>query len=135
MQRGLIAAPPDGVFGWLAPTLQTSDDDFFRLSGLDALMYTKFFLVGIKVFVVGIVVGLLFLLPVNETSSNPVVNLTDIPALSLSALPDDSPRLWSPFVCMHVMTLATIFFITRAFKTYAVSPHHKIKWINTIRKL
>ncbi len=121
MQRGLIAAPPDGIFGWLSPTLWTSDDDFFQLSGLDALMYTKFFLVGIKVFAVGVVVGLMAILPLNETSTNPVVNLTDIPQLSLSSLPDNSARLWSPFACMHVMTLATIFFVVRAFKTYTVS--------------
>jgi hypothetical protein len=42
----LTPPSPKSAFGWLWVTLKTTDEQFYRAAGLDALVYTVFFRCG-----------------------------------------------------------------------------------------
>eukprot|EP00850_Spirogloea_muscicola_P008191 SM000043S15819 [mRNA] locus=s43:323436:330226:+ [translate_table: standard] len=90
---------------WLKKALSMPEDELLEHAGLDAVVFLRFFLLGLKIFVPIAFAGLVVLVPINETdnflpelaiqNANSNFTYTNIDRLSVANVHDGSDRLWA----------------------------------------
>ena len=143
---GLWVPPPPlkltglgAIFAWLGPTLTASDAVLLESAGLDALMMTWAFRLGMQIFGPLALVGAAVLLPVTLTGDAVKTSLTGhanaaatataaVPRLGYSSfskftvtnLKPGSPRYWAFFVFMYGAAIYVCWLLRRYYRAYVV---------------
>eukprot|EP00054_Salpingoeca_dolichothecata_P014176 m.79523 g.79523 ORF g.79523 m.79523 type:complete len:798 (+) comp20860_c0_seq3:205-2598(+) len=113
---------PAGFFSWIRPLLQVTDDEYFEQAGLDALMYTLFFRMGLKLSVFCSIFGIIVLMPVNATTDEFLLDdnttVSGIDTISLSHVDEESDRMWAHWFATYLFGLAALYLIHGVYKEY-----------------
>ncbi|KAL6520411.1 hypothetical protein OROMI_032591 [Orobanche minor] len=96
-------------FKWVKRAWQTSEDELLSNSGLDAVVFMRIFIFGLKVFRFAGIVGIFILLPFNYMGTQLNMDFTDLPnksleTFSISNVDDGSNRLWIHFSAIYIFT-------------------------------
>ena len=122
------------AFAWLPPTLTASDAVLLESAGLDALMLTWTFRLGMQIFGPLAVAGLAVLLPVNLTGgavkAGVVASATagrparpgysTFSKFTMTNLAPGSPRHWASFAFMYAAAFYTCWLLRRYYRAYVV---------------
>ncbi|KAL6553030.1 CSC1-like protein hyp1 [Orobanche gracilis] len=96
-------------FKWVKRAWQTSEDELLSNSGLDAVVFMRIFILGLRVFIFAGIVGIFILLPFNYMGTQLNMDFTDLPnksleTFSISNVDDGSNRLWIHFSAIYIFT-------------------------------
>eukprot|EP00051_Salpingoeca_urceolata_P024318 m.425744 g.425744 ORF g.425744 m.425744 type:complete len:717 (+) comp20220_c0_seq3:144-2294(+) len=114
-----------GMFAWVSAVFRLTDDEIYAQSGLDALMYCKFFTYGLKVSAMCSIYGLLVLIPVYATAGNEVTidgvttEVSGIDVISLSNVAEESSRLWATFFSVFLFAGIAMYNLVDVYKSYS----------------
>ncbi|KAK7266460.1 hypothetical protein RIF29_19104 [Crotalaria pallida] len=94
--------------GWVRKAWEPSEEEFLSNSGLDAFIFMRIFIFSLKVFMVGGIIGMFVLLPINYLGSQ-LKDESDFQHKSLdiftiSNVNNGSNRLWIHFCAAYVFT-------------------------------
>jgi len=121
--------PPDlprrYCFGWMLPCLTISYDDILYYAGLDALMYIRSHYLGMKIFSVFAVYGLLVLVPLNSFGNGGELSLFNI--MTLSNISNESPKMWAHVVGIYLLTAITMWQLVIEFRCYTRLRHEFLR--------
>ncbi|TKY65146.1 CSC protein HYP1 [Spatholobus suberectus] len=94
--------------GWVRKAWETSEEEFLSTAGLDAFVFMRIFVLSLKIFTFGAIVGLLILLPINYMGSqlrdNSDFQNKSLDSFSISNVNNGSNRLWIHFFAAYVFT-------------------------------
>ncbi|KAI8973738.1 hypothetical protein BDF20DRAFT_883871 [Mycotypha africana] len=115
--------PPDlpkSFLGWIWPLLKIGDEEMLNNVGLDALLMLKFITMGIKIFGVCTIFGIIVFIPITMTSdASHIGNSTStLDRLSINIIEEDSHKLIAYLVFAYVFTLVTFFFLNQSYSRY-----------------
>ncbi|KAL9226087.1 hypothetical protein vseg_001937 [Gypsophila vaccaria] len=107
--------------GWVKRAWELSEDDLLESSGLDGVVFMRFFTFSLKVFSIAIVIGMGILLPVNFTGSQLKIDFSDLPnksldVFSISNVNNGSNRLWIHFCAAYAFTGAVCYLLYYEYK-------------------
>ncbi|KAL8471634.1 hypothetical protein ACS0TY_029042 [Phlomoides rotata] len=103
-------------FSWVKRAWQPSEDELLANSGLDAVVFMRIFIFGLRVFRFAVVVGIFLLLPFNYMGNQLNMDFTDLPnksleSFSISNVDDGSNRLWIHFSAIYVFTAVVCYLL------------------------
>ncbi|KAG2489468.1 hypothetical protein HYH03_012104 [Edaphochlamys debaryana] len=102
------------IWNWLAPLLAVSDADIVRCAGFDALVLTRVLLIGLQMFTVMTILGVLVLIPYYKTSGGTTEDAdagagkgttSRLAAITISHLPNGSSKLLLPFFFTYIFAV------------------------------
>ncbi|KAA8547958.1 hypothetical protein F0562_004387 [Nyssa sinensis] len=101
---------------WVGRAWKLSEADFLSISGLDAVVFMRIFIFGLRVFTFAGIVGIFILLPVNYTGNQLNIDFSDLQnksldSFSISNVNDGSNRLWIHFCAAYVFTAVTCYLL------------------------
>ncbi|XP_019169582.1 PREDICTED: protein OSCA1 [Ipomoea nil] len=97
---------------WMPEALKMPEPELIDHAGLDSAVYLRIYLLGLKIFVPIALLSWAVLVPVNWTNSTlKDSNLTysNIDKLSISNIPQGSPRFWAHIVMAYAFTFWTCY--------------------------
>ncbi|KAK4513964.1 transport between ER and Golgi ATPase protein [Mucor velutinosus] len=120
MKRHKPPELPTSLFGWIWPLIKISDEDMLTNVGLDALLMLKFVTMGIKIFAVCTVFGIIVFVPITMTSDYTHLGNATSPLdrLSISVIEQDSKKFIAYLVFAYFFTFVTFFFLNRNYNDY-----------------
>lgn len=97
---------------WIPDALKMPEPELIDHAGLDSAVYLRIYLLGLKIFIPIAFLALSVLVPVNWTNhtlrdSNLTYN--EIDKLSISNIPERSPRFWTHIVMAYAFTFWTCY--------------------------
>ncbi|KAL3624156.1 CSC1-like protein hyp1 [Castilleja foliolosa] len=103
-------------FKWVKRAWQPSEDELMSNSGLDAVVFMRIFIFGLRVFRFAVVVGIFILLPFNYMGNQLNIDFTDLPnksleTFSISNVDDGSNRLWIHFSAVYIFTAVVCYLL------------------------
>ncbi|GFP91757.1 CSC1-like protein hyp1 [Phtheirospermum japonicum] len=103
-------------FKWVKRAWQPSEDELMLNSGLDAVVFMRIFIFGLRVFRFAGVVGIFILLPFNYMGNQLNIDFTDLPnksleTFSISNVDDGSNRLWIHFSAVYIFTAVVCYLL------------------------
>ncbi|KAM1562390.1 hypothetical protein PS1_005225 [Malus domestica] len=110
---------------WMPAALRMPEPELIDHAGLDSAVYLRIYLIGLKIFVPIAFLAWAVLVPVNYTNITldleKIKNVTssDIDKLSISNIPDKSPRLFSHIVMAYVFTVWTCYVLLKEYEIVA----------------
>eukprot|EP00047_Mylnosiga_fluctuans_P021995 m.111903 g.111903 ORF g.111903 m.111903 type:complete len:645 (-) comp9099_c0_seq3:778-2712(-) len=115
-------------FGWILDALRWDDDSVYAVAGLDALLYTSFFRLGLYVFSACSIFGIIVLIPVNyygdacnkEANATGCVPYDGLDSISLTNIRSTDDRLWAHWLSAYIFVGIALYFIDR-FYTHFIS--------------
>ncbi|KAK6155062.1 hypothetical protein DH2020_009310 [Rehmannia glutinosa] len=101
---------------WVKRAWQPSEDELLLKSGLDAVVFMRIFIFGLKVFRFAVIIGILILLPFNYMGNQLNIDFTDLPnksleTFSISNVDDGSNRLWIHFSAVYIFTAVVCYLL------------------------
>lgn len=120
MKRHKPPELPTSLFGWIWPLIKISDEDMLTNVGLDALLMLKFVTMGIKIFAVCTIFGIIVFVPITMTSDYTRLGNETSPLdrLSISVIEPDSNKIIAYLIFAYVFTFVTFFFLNRNYNNY-----------------
>ncbi|KAL9547183.1 hypothetical protein MBANPS3_006283 [Mucor bainieri] len=120
MKRHKPPELPTSLFGWIWPLIKISDEDMLTNVGLDALLMLKFVTMGIKIFGVCTIFGIIVFIPITMTSDYTHLGNETSPLdrLSISIIENDSNKIIAYLIFAYVFTFVTFFFLNRNYNDY-----------------
>ncbi|RCH98931.1 hypothetical protein CU098_010834, partial [Rhizopus stolonifer] len=109
---------PNSYFGWIIPLFKISTEELLLNIGLDAVLMLQFLLMGIKIFGICSLFGVVVLIPISVTSAGNNQNLTAVDKIAVTAVPDGSHKLIAYLVFAYFVTFVTFFFLTQSYYSY-----------------
>ncbi|XP_044461629.1 calcium permeable stress-gated cation channel 1-like [Mangifera indica] len=111
---------------WMPDALKMPEPELIEHAGLDSAVYLRIYLVGLKIFVPIALLAWAVLVPVNFTNSTldaaaelSHVTASDIDKLSISNIPQKSPRFWAHIVMAYVFTFWTCYVLMKEYEKVA----------------
>ncbi|CAM6040397.1 unnamed protein product [Sphagnum compactum] len=128
-------------FSWVAAALRMPEENLIEHAGLDSVVYLRIYLLGLKVFVPMTIIGMVVLVTVNvgagflddnattqsttSTNTNGTASSSNttqlvfsgIDKLSISNIPDGSPRLWCHLIVSYIFTAWTCYMLYLEYRT------------------
>ncbi|EPS71647.1 hypothetical protein M569_03112, partial [Genlisea aurea] len=101
---------------WIKEAWMPSEDELLLHCGLDAVVFMRIFVFGLRVFRFAVIIGVFILLPFNYLGNQLNVDLTNLPnksleAFSISNVDDGSSRLWIHFAAVYVFTAVVCYLL------------------------
>ncbi|KAI3452270.1 hypothetical protein Pfo_008935 [Paulownia fortunei] len=101
---------------WVKRAWQPSEDELLSNSGLDAVVFMRIFIFGLRVFRFAGIVGIFILLPFNYMGNQLNIDFTDLPnksleTFSISNVDDGSNRLWIHFSAVYIFTAVVCYLL------------------------
>ncbi|OAD07867.1 hypothetical protein MUCCIDRAFT_135153, partial [Mucor lusitanicus CBS 277.49] len=120
MKRHKPPELPTSLFGWIWPLIKISDEDMLTNVGLDALLMLKFVTMGIKIFAVCTIFGIIVFVPITMTSDYAHLGNETSPLdrLSITVIEQDSNKIIAYIIFAYVFTFVTFFFLNRNYNDY-----------------
>ncbi|KAG1454548.1 hypothetical protein G6F56_007294 [Rhizopus delemar] len=118
MKRHKPPELPNSYFGWIIPLFKISTEELLLNIGLDAVLMLQFLLMGIKIFGICSLFGVVVLIPISVTSAGNNQNLTAVDKIAVTAVPDGSHKLIAYLVFAYFVTFVTFFFLTQSYYSY-----------------
>lgn len=120
MKRHKPPELPKSLFGWIWPLLKINDEEMLANVGLDALLMLKFVTMGIKIFGVCTIFGLVVFIPITMTSdySHLGNTTTALDRVSISVIESDSNKIIAYLVFAYVFTFITFYFLNQNYNDY-----------------
>ncbi|CAN4101209.1 unnamed protein product [Withania somnifera] len=114
---------------WMPAALKMPEQELICHAGLDSAVYTRIYLLGLKIFVPITVLSFAVLVPVNWTSGETLDHIEDltfsnIDKLSISNIPSGSKRFWAHVVMAYVYTFWTFYILYKEYKTVSTMRLH-----------
>lgn len=113
---------PKGFFSWIKPLIGVEEEVVFTNSGLDALIYVKFFARLFKLFLCGSVIGLLLLI-VNVYGKGEQFGFG---AIAVSNVAEGSHLLVCHLVSVYAFTFICFYFLRNGYREYAKLRHRHL---------
>lgn len=108
---------------WMPDALKMPESELIEHAGLDSAVYLRIYLVGLKIFIPITFLAWTVLVPVNFTNgtlaSLSKVTYSNIDLLSISNIPDESPRFFAHIVMAYVFTFWTCYVLQREYEKVA----------------
>ncbi|KAL7100942.1 hypothetical protein ACP275_08G026200 [Erythranthe tilingii] len=103
-------------FRWVKRAWQPTEDELLSISGLDAVVFMRIFIFGLRVFRFAVIVGIFILLPFNYMGNQLNIDFTDLPnksleTFSISNVDDGSNRLWIHFSAIYIFTAVVCYLL------------------------
>ncbi|CAA0828396.1 CSC1-like protein HYP1 [Striga hermonthica] len=103
-------------FKWVKRAWQPSEDELLSNSGLDAVVFMRIFIFGLRVFRFAGIIGIFVLLPFNYMGNQLNIDFTDLPnksleTFSISNVDDGSNRLWIHFSAVYIFTAVVCYLL------------------------
>lgn len=92
-------------FGWALDDYRLSDEDTLRCIGLDSYMFLRFLRLGMRVSLVGSILGIIVLIPIYVTGNATGPQTQEFSSITLAHVEQGSPRLWASAVCWTLFIL------------------------------
>ncbi|KAL8130235.1 hypothetical protein V2J09_019390 [Rumex salicifolius] len=130
-QRGLLANKFVNLdvwsyikfLNWMPDALRMPESDLIEHAGLDAAVFLRIYLTGLKIFIPITVLALAILVPVNLTNNTlaSIARLTysNIDKLSISNVPLGSQRLWIHIIMAYVFSFWTCYVLYKEYEIIA----------------
>ncbi|KAI7868344.1 hypothetical protein BDF14DRAFT_1881133 [Spinellus fusiger] len=119
MKRHRPPELPSSFFGWLIPLIKISEEELLDKVGLDAVVLLQFLVMGIKIFGICSVFGLLVLVPIStQTGNTSDPNITAIGRLSITAIQESSNYLIAYLLITYLFTFIVFIFLQRNYESY-----------------
>ncbi|GAN04213.1 DUF221-domain-containing protein [Mucor ambiguus] len=120
MKRHKPPELPTSLFGWIWPLIKISDEEMLTNVGLDALLMLKFVTMGIKIFAVCTLFGIIVFIPITMTSDyTHLGNVTSpLDRISISVIEDGSNKIIAYLIFAYFFTFVTFFFLNRNYNDY-----------------
>ncbi|PIN03358.1 hypothetical protein CDL12_24117 [Handroanthus impetiginosus] len=101
---------------WVKRAWEPSEDELLSNSGLDAVVFMRIFVFGLRVFRFAGIVGIFILLPFNYMGNQLNIDFTGLPSKSLetfsiSNVDDGSNRLWIHFSAVYIFTAVVCYLL------------------------
>ncbi|VAH18877.1 unnamed protein product [Triticum turgidum subsp. durum] len=105
---------------WMPAALQMPEPELIEHAGLDAAVYVRIYLLGLKIFVPIALLAFIVLVPVNWSSGTleheKDLNYDEIDKLSISNLGKGSKRFWIHIAMAYVFTFWTFYVLFHEYK-------------------
>jgi hypothetical protein len=110
--------PRPGWFEWIPQMQEISDDEMFRIAGMDGYVFLRFLLFGAKLCTICAPFAVLVLIPIYATSPGGALNGLDIS--SMANIPSRDGRLWAPFMFIYLFTFVFLYLIHKEYENFVV---------------
>lgn len=123
-----VPDPGKGPIAWIYPTLKFRQDDMLATRGLDPVMHLRSLKLMFMILGLVAIPGLAVLVPIHATSTHQVklpdgnynnTDVTGVGALSMSNIPDQSPKMWAHVFSVWIFTLVACIMTYREYARYA----------------
>ncbi|KAK6937493.1 CSC1/OSCA1-like, cytosolic domain [Dillenia turbinata] len=105
---------------WMPAALKMPEPELIDHAGLDATVFIRIYLLGLKLFVPLLFLSFTVLVPVNWTGGtlekSKDLNFSDIDKLSISNIPQGSKRYWTHVAMAYVYTFWTFYVLYKEYK-------------------
>ncbi|KAL1538737.1 CSC1-like protein HYP1 [Salvia divinorum] len=103
-------------FKWVKRAWQPTENELLENSGLDAVVFMRIFIFGLRVFRFAAIVGIFILLPFNYMGNQLTIDFTDLPnksleTFSISNVDDGSNMLWVHFSAVYIFTVVVCYLL------------------------
>ncbi|KAH6777279.1 ERD to dehydration family protein [Perilla frutescens var. hirtella] len=117
---------------WVPDALKMPEPELIDHAGLDSAVYLRIYLLGLKIFVPMALLAWAIIVPVNWTNNtleklsqgSAKVQYTEIDKLSISNIPQGSPRFWTHVVMAYAFTFWTCYALLKEYATIATMRLH-----------
>jgi hypothetical protein len=113
------ALPPDGIFSWVMPVINTTDDEMLSYAGMDGYVFYRFLLMCFKIFSICAAIGLVVLLPVYDATPRD----DDVPGIqrfTMGNILEGGNSLWAPWIMTYIFTGIFLYFIYKEYENFVV---------------
>lgn len=107
---------------WMPEALQMPEPELIDHAGLDSAVYLRIYLLGLKIFVPITILAFSVMVPVNWTNGSlehSIFSHSNIDKLSISNIPNGSPRFWTHLVMAYAFTFWTCYVLKREYEIVA----------------
>lgn len=107
---------------WMPEALQMPEPELIDHAGLDSAVYLRIYLLGLKIFVPITILAFSVMVPVNWTNGSlehSKFSHSNIDKLSISNIPNGSPRFWTHLVMAYAFTFWTCYVLKREYEIVA----------------
>ncbi|KAF8016711.1 hypothetical protein BT93_H2053 [Corymbia citriodora subsp. variegata] len=107
---------------WMPEALRMPELELIDHAGLDSAVYLRIYLIGLKIFVPITILAFSVMVPVNWTNGSlehSKFSHSDIDKLSISNIPNGSPRFWTHLVMAYAFTFWTCYVLKREYEIVA----------------
>lgn len=117
---------------WVPDAIKMPEPELIDHAGLDSAVYLRIYLLGLKIFVPMTMLAWAILVPVNWTNNtleilsrgDDKLTYSEIDKLSISNVPQGSPRFWTHVVMAYVFTIWTCYSLLKEYETIAALRLH-----------
>ncbi|KAI3849053.1 hypothetical protein MKX03_011496 [Papaver bracteatum] len=107
---------------WMPDALRMPEPALIEHAGLDSAIYLRIYLLGLKIFVPIALFAFAILVPVNWTNNTleqSKLTFSDIDKISISNIPEGSPRFWTHIVMAYAFTFWTCYSLHKEYELVA----------------
>ncbi|KAI3992746.1 hypothetical protein MKX01_021707 [Papaver californicum] len=107
---------------WMPDALRMPEPALIEHAGLDSAIYLRIYLLGLKIFVPIALFAFAVLVPVNLTNNmleQSKLTFSDIDKISISNIPEGSPRFWTHIVMAYAFTFWTCYSLHKEYELVA----------------
>ncbi|MCL7042416.1 hypothetical protein MKW94_005172 [Papaver nudicaule] len=107
---------------WMPAALRMPEPALIEHAGLDSAIYLRIYLLGLKIFVPIALFAFAILVPVNWTNNTleqSILTFSDIDKISISNIPEGSPRFWTHIVMAYAFTFWTCYSLHKEYELVA----------------
>ncbi|XP_030459431.1 CSC1-like protein At3g21620 [Syzygium oleosum] len=112
---------------WMPEALRMPEPELIDHAGLDSAVYLRIYLIGLKIFVPITILAFSVMVPVNWTNGSlerSKFSHSNIDKLSISNVPNGSPRFWTHLVMAYAFTFWTCYVLKREYEIVALMRLH-----------
>ncbi|RZC50675.1 hypothetical protein C5167_019097, partial [Papaver somniferum] len=107
---------------WMPDALRMPEPALIEHAGLDSAIYLRIYLLGLRFFVPIALFAFAILVPVNWTNNTleqSKLTFSDIDKISISNIPEGSPRFWTHIVMAYAFTFWTCYSLHKEYELVA----------------
>lgn len=101
------------MFAWIMTVIRTKDEEFYRLNGLDALVYLLYLRYGLILFLFCFLYGFIILLPINFHGGN---SQTGLDRFTLANTKERDSDLWAHFIGAHLFVIFALWLAKKYYR-------------------
>ncbi|KAI7892182.1 uncharacterized protein EV154DRAFT_441952, partial [Mucor mucedo] len=119
MKRHKPPELPTSLFGWILPLIRIGDEEMLENVGLDALLMLKFIVMGIQIFSILTLLGIIVFVPITMTADySHLTKLTTVSRISMEVIEDGDSKLIAYLIFAYIFTFITFVFLKRSYHEY-----------------
>lgn len=114
------SVPHNGLFSWVMPVINTTDDELLSYAGMDGYVFYRFLSMCFKIFGICGLLGLVILLPVYATTPDDP-SVPGIQRYTMGNVEDGGHALWGSFVMTYTFTFIFLYFIYKEYENFVTA--------------